>query len=146
MREQMLKLADRLDVRGEARTQNTVNAYWREFDYCKQEGKECLTPPPQIDEISMTLHIFAEEIRETLETVEYREFNPENGDLYTIEKFEKQCGYGIIDSDGNGYYAREIDGGGGKMKMVESSLPAVPSRIAGGDVNREFTHVVWYNK
>ncbi len=143
MRDKMLKIADRLDARAEARTQNTVNRFYREMDYCRQQGKECLAEPPTIDEVSGTLHIIAEEIRETLSLLETEEYTG-GGDVFTIEDFTKQCGVGFIDSDGEGYYASNLNPHG-KIIMVRN-LPARASRITVGDVNEDVTHVVGYNK
>ena len=63
---------------------------------------------------------------------------PEYGHKMTREEFEEQVHDGlIIDWDGSGYYSTETE---------MSWLPARPSAIQASEVEREFTHVVWFNK
>ena len=156
MRDKMLKIADRLDKRADAIFHNLYREHWREVELYKTGAKDLKLKAKDLphlpfpkSQMAGALRIFAEEIRETLEPIRYREFNPKYGELYTIEKFEKQCGRGIIDSDGEGYYAKKVDTyrfSPHKARMMESNLIASPRRITGGDVNRDFTHVVWHNK
>lgn len=63
---------------------------------------------------------------------------PDYGDVYTIDVFVELCKEGsLIDYDGSGYYAY-VD------KM--SRMNALPSKMVVGDIEKEFTHVVWFNK
>lgn len=64
---------------------------------------------------------------------------PDYGDLMTLEEFEENCHCGgFIDYDGSGYYATPTH--------FDRSKPASPSDICQGRVNRNFTHVLWFNK
>lgn len=64
---------------------------------------------------------------------------PDYGDLMTLAEFEKTVtSGGFIDYDGSGYYAKP-DG-------YFPNLPARPSDIKMGKVDRKFTHVMWFNK
>jgi len=47
-----------------------------------------------------------------------------------------ECG-GFIDYDGSGNYATETE---------ESDISISPSDVARGDIRKDFTHVVWYNR
>ena len=132
MREKMLKIADRLDARADAIFNNL---------YRETRGKTLEIPKSQM---AGALRIFAEEIRETLEKIAFREWDG-HGDMFSVYDFASNCGMMFVDSDGIGYYAKKHPGKYNDTMLV-SSLPAVPSRIAGGDVNREYTHVAWYNK
>lgn len=131
MREQMLHIAGRLEKRAEA----IFNNLWRHYDIAS--GK----PMPK-SAMAGALNIMAEEIRETLEPIEYHTYG-KGGDVFTIKEFAHHCEVGplFVDSDGEGYYAKEVDG-----HISESNRIASPARIAGGDVNKDFTHVCWYNK
>ena len=156
MREKMLIIAERLDKRADAIFQNLHNEWERECELHRQnahtvrlKGDDLPPLPYPKNQMAGALRIFAEEIRETLEPVEYHEFDPKYGELFTIEEFEKQCGVSIIDSDGKGYYAKQVDTyrfSPHKARMMKSNLIASPRRIIGGDVNSDFTHVCWYNK
>lgn len=131
MRQKMLHIADRL----ENRVQAIMNNRWRVYDIKSND------PLPSSD-VARALHIMAEEIRETLETIEYHTYAG-GGDVFTIEDFARNCEVGplFVDSDGSGYYAKKVDG-----HLSESNRVASPRRIAGGDINKDFTHVCWYNK
>ena len=60
------------------------------------------------------------------------------GDLMTIEHFENACTSGsFVNSDGSGVYAFEDE---------QTRVDARPSSFKQGDINRLFTHVMWYNK
>lgn len=60
------------------------------------------------------------------------------GDLMSVTRFIKMCEAGMfMNSDGSGYYS---------FKDEESDMPAYPSEVKQGDVNKMFTHVMWYNK
>lgn len=148
MREKMLEIADRLDKRAEAIFNNLYRKYERELELRvlqRKDGQKVDYIQPPKSQMAGALVIMAEEIRETLEKVAYREYDG-GGELFTVEKFSSAVGSGaFIDSDGVGYYAKEHPGKRTEM-MLESSLSARPSRIGGGDVNKKFTHVVWYNK
>lgn len=150
MREKMLHIAERLEKRADAIMTILWREYWdttREYEegaknvHLKKEDLPPLSFP--FSPTAKALNIMAEEIRETLSTPEYETYD-NNGDVFTIKEFEEHCNVGplFVNSDGTGYYAKEADG---HISMVRNR-PAVPSRIAGGDVNEKFTHVVWYNK
>jgi hypothetical protein len=63
---------------------------------------------------------------------------PDYGDHMTLEEFTKSVQGGcFIDWDGSGYYATATE---------MSHIPARPSEIIEGSINKEFTHVVWFNK
>lgn len=63
---------------------------------------------------------------------------PEYGDLFTVEQFKEMCDSGcLINSDGSGEYATET---------ACSRVEALPSDFKRGIINRDYTHVVWYNK
>lgn len=63
---------------------------------------------------------------------------PDYGDLMVIESFISNCECGgFIDYDGHGYYATET-------KM--SDMMVLPSDIKHGNINKDFTHVVWFNR
>jgi hypothetical protein len=63
---------------------------------------------------------------------------PDYGDLFTLKEFEQDCKSGmLIDYDGTGYYA---------FKDEMSDKPANPSYFKAGDIDRDFTHVMWFNK
>lgn len=131
MSKEMLHIARRLEKRAEA----IMNNLWREYDMKSNE------PFPKSG-IARALNIMAEELRETYEPIDYHTYS-NGGDLFTIEEFANCCEVGplFVDSDGEGYYAKEVDG-----HISESNRIASPARIAGGDVNKDFTHVCWYNK
>lgn len=46
--------------------------------------------------------------------------------------------HAFIDYDGHGFYANP--------PQYDRSFPAVPSEIYKGRINRNFSHVVWFNK
>jgi hypothetical protein len=63
---------------------------------------------------------------------------PEYGDHMTLEHFKQNCEDGLfIDYDGVGYYATSTQ---------ESDIEVYPSDITSGNINNNFTHIVWYNK
>jgi DNA-directed RNA polymerase subunit RPC12/RpoP len=63
---------------------------------------------------------------------------PKYGDLFTIEEFIEnvECG-GFTNDDGKGNYA---------MKDKMSNICVTPSEIIDGEIDKRFTHVVWFNK
>lgn len=62
----------------------------------------------------------------------------ERGHLMTLEEFIEDCeSRCLIDYDGWGYYS---DGKG----MV--TIPVFPSDVTEGDIDKTFTHVVWFNR
>ena len=66
------------------------------------------------------------------------ELLPDYGNLMTLEDFISNCGYGgFIDYDGFGEYATSTH---------TSNIRVIPSDIKAGKINREFTHVVWFNR
>ncbi len=68
-----------------------------------------------------------------------RPINPDDlAYMYPLEEFVDMCESGcFIDYDGFGYYS---DG------TTESDNKVYPSDIVGGEVDRDWTHVVWYNR
>ncbi len=63
---------------------------------------------------------------------------PEYGDLFTIEEFIKMVNSGsFIDYDGSGNYSN-----GTEMTDIE----VWPSDIAAGNIKKEWSHVVWFNR
>lgn len=131
MKTEMLNLARRLEKRAEA----ILNNLWRNYDMASGE------PMPK-SAMAGALNIMAEELREANEPIEYHTY-ANGGDVFTIEEFKGHCDVGplFVDSDGVGYYAK-VEG----VHISESNRVASPARIAGGDVNKDFTHVCWYNK
>lgn len=64
---------------------------------------------------------------------------PDYGHLYPLEEFINHCKDGcFIDWDGIGYYATN--------DQIDRELEAKPSEILKGKVNKNFTHVMWFNK
>ena len=64
--------------------------------------------------------------------------NPGIGTRMTVQHFMECCEVGgFINSDGEGYYATELQ---------ESDIPANPAEIVLGFVRKDFPYVVWYNK
>lgn len=63
---------------------------------------------------------------------------PSYGDLMTLDEFCDMAkdGY-LIDYDGVGEYVRD-----NRLSGIE----IVPSDVTRGDVDRTFTHVVWFNR
>jgi hypothetical protein len=126
MRDQMLKIADRLEKRAEA----IINNLWR--DYSLSSGE----PYPK-SEIAGALNIMAEEIREALEPVKMHH-PPGFGSVFKLADFVAACELGaFVHSDGEGFYGTALE---------ESDRIACPARIAGGDIDKQWTHVYWYNK
>jgi hypothetical protein len=67
-----------------------------------------------------------------------RGFVEADDDLMTLEDFEVSVDLGyLIDYDGHGAYS---DG------VRVSNASVFPSDIANGNFDRNFSHVVWYNK
>jgi hypothetical protein len=63
---------------------------------------------------------------------------PDFGEHWTIEEFSRRVKTDmLVDYDGSGYYATE---------SKASNVRAFPSEIVAGNINRKFTHVMWYNK
>jgi hypothetical protein len=63
---------------------------------------------------------------------------PEYGDMIELEEFIDLCEQGsFVDSDGFGYYA---------TTNGMSDKYAVPSEIKSGNIQKEWTHVCWFNK
>lgn len=63
---------------------------------------------------------------------------PDYGDHMTMQEFEDSCKSGcFIDYDGHGNYATAIE---------VSDKVIVPSDFQRGEVDRSFSHVVWFNK
>ncbi len=61
------------------------------------------------------------------------------GKLFTLKEFVGCCrGMGFIDADGWGYYAFE--------DIYFSETRVKPSAITQGNINKSFTHVIWFNK
>jgi hypothetical protein len=80
--------------------------------------------------------------REQLTPVEWKNIPRRGyaGDLFTLEEWiDCVKGGGFIDYDGSGNYS---DG------KRESNKNVIPSDVSGGFLlkNKEFTHVVWYNR
>ncbi len=144
MREKMLHIAERLEKRADAILSNLWNEYWNRLrEYEEGAGsvrlrKKDLPPLPlPKSQMAGALNIMAEEIRETLETLKLS--TPLGcADRMTTGDFTKHCEAGaFVDSDGSGYYGN-ID--------MQSNRPARPSRIAGGDIDKIWSYVYWYNK
>ena len=63
---------------------------------------------------------------------------PNYGDHMTMKDFIKCCkSGGFIDYDGHGVYATETQ---------RTNSLIFPSDVTSGKVDKEFTHVVWFNK
>ncbi len=63
---------------------------------------------------------------------------PEYGDLMSLDEFIDCCkSGGFIDYDGHGKYA---------FKDKISDKIVIPSHIIEGNIDKNFTHVVWFNK
>ena len=61
------------------------------------------------------------------------------GDLMTVEEFRHECrSGGIMNSDGDGYYANPPN--------YYHGIPARPSDMVVGRILEGFTHVAWFNK
>jgi hypothetical protein len=81
------------------------------------------------DKISTVEHALDKEELEPL---------PDYGDLMTLDEFIEHCNSGaFINYDGTGHYAT-------KTKM--SRLYATPSKIKAGNIDRSWTHVMWFNR
>ncbi len=78
-------------------------------------------------------------LRKEFEIMERSREIPSYGDLMTLEEFEMAvtC-HAFLDEDGTGYYSDGIH--------MSTNVAAVPSRIIEGDVRREYSHIVWFNK
>lgn len=62
----------------------------------------------------------------------------ERDDVYTLDDFLETCKSGMfVDSDGSGHYAKE-----GVIYWADAN----PSDFMAGRINKEYTHVVWFNK
>ena len=63
---------------------------------------------------------------------------PDYGDLMTLEEFIQHVENGyFIDYDGQGEYATDTH---------VTGITVIPSDIIKGNINEEYTHVVWYNR
>lgn len=63
---------------------------------------------------------------------------PDYGDHMTVEEFKALCDEGdITDDDGDGVYATATH---------MTDVPASADDFYDGRINREYTHVVWFNK
>lgn len=63
---------------------------------------------------------------------------PDYGDLMTLQEFEDCVVNGaFIDYDGHGHYASQTQ---------ESDAIVYPSDLMGRGFDRNFTHVIWYNR
>jgi hypothetical protein len=63
---------------------------------------------------------------------------PDYGDLFPLEEFITMCrNRFLINYDGSGCYATA-------RRMAR--LDARPSDIAGGRIDRRFSHVMWFNR
>lgn len=75
--------------------------------------------------------------KKLLEGVKFKEL-PNYGDLMTLKEFIENCeSGGFIDYDGSGKYA---------FKDEMSDIAVYPSTVTDGNIDRDFTHVVWFNK
>ena len=64
---------------------------------------------------------------------------PDYGDLFPVLEFVERCNLGLfIDYDGTGYYATK--------EGYSRAHEAQPSEIKAGNINKEFTHVAWFNR
>ena len=62
----------------------------------------------------------------------------EGDDIYTLDEFLEECRSGLfLDTDGSGNYAKE-----GVIYWVDAN----PSDFMAGRINKEYTHVAWFNK
>ena len=63
---------------------------------------------------------------------------PDYGDVFTLEGFIHMCkNYSFIDYDGTGYYGNDKE---------YSNKYAKPSDIVAGKIDKNYTHVIWFNK
>ncbi|HNW33204.1 MAG TPA: hypothetical protein PKL44_03110 [Candidatus Dojkabacteria bacterium] len=63
---------------------------------------------------------------------------PKYGDMFTLEKFIEYCKAGCFtDYDGHGNYS---DG-----KQL-SDIEVVPSDVREGNIKKEWSHVLWFNR
>jgi hypothetical protein len=64
---------------------------------------------------------------------------PDYGSLMSVDKFVESVKEGyFIDWDGSGYYTNG--------ETYSYADEAVPSEIDEGKINKNFTHVIWFNK
>lgn len=64
------------------------------------------------------------------------------GDYFTLDEFIKLCQQGMfIDYDGIGNYVNAGDG-----SQPDSDEHVLPSDIIAGKINRNYSHVHWYNR
>lgn len=68
------------------------------------------------------------------------EYRISNGDdVFTLEEFIDCVNSGLfVDCDGSGYYAL--------LPNYYYDKPARPSKIHKGEIDYNYTHVVWFNK
>lgn len=128
----MLKLAERLHRRAHA----IVNNEWRKYDINKPG------PIPH-NSTARTLYIISEELKDIYKVIKTKSID-KYADLFTLKEFESICkAGGFISSDGIGYYAKKyyLDD-----EIMVTSLIARPEQFTGGDINKDYTHVAWYNK
>ena len=71
------------------------------------------------------------------------EIVPDYADIMTIEDFEESCKTSLfVNSDGSGYYAEKFR----NNMIMYRNFPAIPFNFKKGNIDREFTHVAWFNK
>lgn len=64
---------------------------------------------------------------------------PTYGDIFSLDKFIEACNtHCLIDWDGTGYYVLG--------DMMDRDAEARPSDIVRGNINRQYTDVIWFNK
>lgn len=64
---------------------------------------------------------------------------PDYGDLFTLAEFLEMCQhYCFTNDDGSGYYS---DG-----EIYFAGEDAIPSDLVAGNVRKDRTHVMWFNK
>jgi hypothetical protein len=64
---------------------------------------------------------------------------PEHGDLFSLDDFIGAVEEGFcLDCDGHGYYCFED-------WYSYANPEAIPSEIINGNINRNFTHVLWFS-
>ena len=83
--------------------------------------------------------LIAKHVALTLQDVDLWPLEEEHGDHMTLAEFEAACNNGsFIDYDGTGRYATATH--------EARDLYANPSDFKAGNINRNFTHVMWYNR
>lgn len=114
--------------REEIKNQNNPNKFFQNWEVMLEETKP--------DRLALRNKKF--EI-EKLKVVEWEDI-PEYGDHMTMEDFKGYCdGGGFIDYDGSGNYASETH-------MSNISISPSDFKINNIHKNKDFTHIVWFNK